>query len=196
MKETNNLNKTLLLMLFFVLIVSVATVKAVEKVKVNYKETLFLQMHSMYSQNLLKMQDSFSNLNCYVTENNVIINQECLTFYNEFIQDIPVKSFCKSKSKKSCLPYYKVSGKTPKNCENIYQKLISKSNDAIILKKDKLMIIASDSEKKYPIFAIDVNGFNSPNTIGEDLILVALRKKYDGEYHIEVNSTICKDDPK
>ena len=196
MKEANNSNKTLLFILFFLLVVSIATVKAVEKVKVNYKETLFLQMHSMYSQNLLKMQENFSNLKCYVTEKGEVVNQECLDFYNEFLQDIPIKNYCKSKRINSCLPNYKVSGKTPKNCDNIYEKLINKLNDSVILKKDKLMIIASDKEKKYPVFAIDINGFNSPNVIGEDLIIVTLRKKYDGEYHIEINSTICEENQK
>ncbi len=196
MEKVNSSNKSILYMLFFLLVVSIATLKAVGIIKKNYKQTILLQINSMYSQNLLKTNEDYSDLKCFVTERGEIVTQECPSFYDEFMQDIPVKNYCKSKRSYSCIPNYRVSGKTPQNYEDIYEKLINKSNDSIILKKNKLMIIASDNKAKYPIFAIDINGTSPPNIIGEDLILVTLRKKENGETIIETNSAVCDEDAK
>ena len=194
MKKISNIYRTIFLMLIFISLIAFATIKAIESVRLNSKETLLLQMHSMYSQNLLRSEDSLGKINCYITEHGEIVNKECLSFYNDFIQNIPVKNYCKSLSDYSCIPFYKVSSKTPTNCEKFYEKLINKKNDSLMLKKNKLMIIAADKRQKYPVFAIDINGMSSPNIIGEDLVLVALRKNDEGKYFIDMNATICSEE--
>jgi len=191
-KKSNNIYRTIFLLLIFISLVSFCTLKAIENVQHNYKQTILLQIYSMYSQNLLLAEENLSNIKCYITDKDEYVNKECSAFYDEFMFNIPVVEYCKSNGiDNNCIPEYKVSAKTPKNCDSLYEKLVYKQADSIVLKNNKLMLIASDDKYKYPFFAIDINGKENPNVIGEDLVIVALRKDMVGKYYIDMNASIC-----
>ena len=188
-----NANRRLILLIIvFIGVVVIGTIRATEEIKAKYRETYISQIYTVFSNNLQTTSEMLGRMSCYISDDGSIYNRNCLTFYKTYIQHLPINKYCihSKQGNTNCTPNYVVDPKA--DCSKLYNNIVYEYSDAIKLKNNNIMIIAAKDKKRLPIFAVDINGNNPPNKAGDDLILVILRKNDTGTYYIDMNTSFCK----
>ena len=193
MGKTNNSKRLGYMLIAFLLIVALGSAKALNSVQSTQQNRMLKQQYSYFTRLLENiLYENNDTIECAYNDYGTVSTSGCKEFYTQLIQKLKIKRYCKNNAlANQCIPLYKKYA-SDKNCEGYSKKMFNKHNDVVVLYNNVLIIIANDEkEQRYPMFAIDINGFNGPNEPGKDLFSFAITRRAGGNYLIDPDFTKC-----
>jgi len=182
-----------ILVFVFMIVVSLGTVKAVQKIRKNEMRNNFRNMYTLYSENLQRtVLDMYGEIGCYYSTTGEADVSGCDKFYSAFVKNMKVKKYCQNKGfANKCVPEYQSYTDKPA-CYGFSKDMVNNKDDIFVMDNgSNIIIFNTKSGNRAPIFAVDVNGLKPPNKAGEDLFTMLVVKNVNGSYYFHSNITYC-----
>ena len=187
------MKRLVILFCIFLGVVSVGSVSAFTKVKEKEMKNQFRNIYTFYSNVLQKtVMEMSESTGCYYSASGEADVSGCDEFYRNFISNMKIKKYCHGKGlEKGCVASYK-SYTTKPECVGFSKTMIDNKNDVFVLDNgSSIIVFNTESAKRTPFFAVDVNGPKPPNNAGEDLFTMLIMKNEGGSYYFHTNITYC-----
>lgn len=187
------MKRVILLLCIFLAVVSIGSASVLTKIKDKEMKNQFRNMYTFYSgilqQSVMQMSEETG---CYYSASGEANVSDCDGFYRKFFSNMKIKKYCHGKGlEKGCVASYKSYTTKPK-CVGFSKNMIDNKNDVFILDNGSSVIVFNtESSKRTPFFAVDVNGPKPPNVAGKDLFTMLIMRNEGGAYYFHSNITYC-----
>ncbi len=194
MKKFGAYNNTLVILLTtFVILVSVASASAIKSVTRKTLHLKFTKIYEEYSRALQQVsEDMDGNIGCYYSTDGQHDFSNCDRFYKNFVSTMKVKRYCHGNALKGeCIPQYKEYTRSNK-CIGFTRGMMNVYDDAFVMPDGSSLVVFNiKKDERRPIFALDTNGFTTPNQAGEDMFSITIMRNDYGTYYFHPNITNC-----